>query len=317
MKKIYFVFCLLILGSFSQAYGQMSNREWWSSLTPAWKHIIQKQELKGKDIDPTDEQLDRIVKIKFISCAENDEIKSLEPLSQFELLETVRCNDCKNLESLKGIENLLNLKELDCSNNDNINSLIPLQNIVSLTKLNCGNTMVKDLKPLRRLKNLRVLNVHLATVSELIFLANLKNLEILDVSENYSLFKLDGVESLANLTELNLSKTEVRSLRPLVTLADLRVLKFSHTPVSGLRPLSSPALKKSLQVVDCSSTKIESDQLDYLSQHIRLQMFRCRGNKLCPIDVEDFVKTMHKNNPNCIIKIKATNDANFIEANCD
>lgn len=315
MRKFYFL--MIFLMSISILTNAQSNREWWNSLSPAWKKIIQKQELKGKEIEPTDEQLDRIVKIKFISCEGNPDIETLEPLSKLQLLETVRANDCKNLKSLKGVEGLTNLKELDCSNNDNINSLIPLQNVKSLERLNCGNTMVKDLKPLRNLTNLRVLDVHLATVSELIFLSNLKNLEILDVSENYSLFKLDGVEKLTNLTELNLSKTQVRSLQPVATLPDLQIIKFAHTPVKGLRPLASPTLKKSLKEVNCSFTKIGSEQLDYLAQHIQLEMFRCKGNKLCPEYVSDFVETVQKNNPNCIIKIKATTDPDFIDANCD
>jgi internalin A len=278
---------------------------------------LQKQELKGKEIDPTDEQLDRIVKIKFISCAFNDEIVSLEPLEQLKLLETVQCNDCKNLKSLSGIESLLNLKELDCSNNDNINSIIPIQNIVSLEKLNCGNTMIKDLRPLMKLKNINYLDVHLTTVSELIFLKNLTNLSVLDVSENYSLFKLDGIEDLIYLAELNLSKTQVRSIQPLANLKALKSLNISECPINSLRPLATATNRKTLQELDCSETQIDGEQLDYLSQHYDLQMFRCRGNKICPVDVEDFVAAMQKTNPNCIIKIKASNDPEFLKTNCE
>ncbi|MCK5536343.1 MAG: leucine-rich repeat domain-containing protein [Bacteroidales bacterium] len=317
MKRLYLILLLILTISVQSTFAQISNRGWWDSLSPAWKQIIQKQELKGKVIEPTDEQLDRIVKIKFISCSFNENIVTLEPLAQFKLLETVQCNDCKNLKSLKGVENLLNLKELDCSNNDNINSLIPLQNIISLQKLNCGNTMVKDLRPLRKLRNLNSLDVHLTTVSELIFLKELTNLSSLNVSENYSLFKLDGIENLINLGELDLSKTQIRSIQPVANLKGLKSLNISHSPINSLRPLASPNNRKTLQEVDCSFTKIEGDQLDYLAQHYVLNMFRCRGNDLCPYDVEDFVDAMQKANPNCIIKIKASTNDDYIKANCE
>ncbi len=317
MKKFYFSFLALSFLFTISLNAQTDARKWWNSLSPAWKTILQKQELKGKELDPTDEQLDRITKIKFISCAYNDEITSLAPLATLQLLETVQCNDCKNLKSLDGIENLLNLKELDCSNNDYINSLIPVQGITSLEKLNCGNTMVKDLRPLRNLKNLRYLDVHLTTVSELIFLKELANLTHLDVSENYSLFKLDGLESLLGLSEIKLANTQVRSLEPIMNLRDLKSIDFSNCPINSLRPLSSPTLRKSLQEVDCSSTKIDGEQLDYISQHYILSMFRCRDNDLCPADVEDFLASMQKSNPNCIIKIKANTDPTFLQNNCN
>lgn len=316
-NRIKFALIISFLMLFSTSmFAQINNRQWWNSLPPAWKKIFQVQELKGKEIDPTDEQLDRIVKITYISCAGNDEVTSLNPLGQLLLLETIRCNDCKNLKSLDGIDNLKNLKEIDCSNNDNINSLTPLQGIISLERLNCSNTMVKNLVPLRGLTNLKVLDLSFTTISELTFLSNLVKLENLNVSKNASLFKLDGLEKMLNLTELNVSESQVKLLDPLANLRELKVLDISSTPVASLRALSSVTIRKSLRDLNISNTQIDGAQLDYLTNHLTLEMLRCRDNKLCPDDVEDFVSAFSKTNPNCILRIKASSDATFISNNC-
>ena len=60
-STIKIVLCMLIVSVFSiaKSNAQSSDREWWNGLSSAWKKIIQDQELKGKNVDPTDEQLNR------------------------------------------------------------------------------------------------------------------------------------------------------------------------------------------------------------------------------------------------------------------
>lgn len=299
MKRNIKIISLTLILSFvfiSSTFSQ-SDRDWWNGLTPAWKKVFQDQELKGKDIEPNDEQLDRIVKITHIDCSFNTELTDLKPLSKLIFLEEIRCNDTK-ITSLEGIENLQNLKVLDCSNNDNINSLSPLIELKSLEELYCGNTMVKNLAPLKSLVNLRVLDVHYSTVNKLIVISELKSLERLDVSQNSPLFYLDGVEGLTNLVELNCSETRISDLTPIQTLKYLEILNLSNTSVKTLRPLQDV---RTLKELDFSNTEITGVSLDYLYSHLSLTMLRGREIDITEKNVETFESYYLKRNPNCTI----------------
>jgi internalin A len=301
MKSITKILSFVILLCFvnAQLANSQSNRDWWNSLTPGWKKVFQKQELKGKNIDPSDEQLDRIVKITQIDCSNNIDILDLKPLGRLDLLEEIRCSK-SGIKSLEGLESLKNLRVLDCSDNDNINSLIPLEGITSLEKLFCGNTMVKDLKPLRQIVNLKVLDVHFATVSELLFIGALVNLEKLDISQNQSLFNLKGAEKLINLTELKCNDTKVNDLQPLSVLTKLELLDCSNTPVLTLKPLQ---VLKNLKDLNCSDTNIKGASLDYLLGMLYMERFRCMNNDISQQDKEQFESTYKKKNGSCTIVI--------------
>jgi internalin A len=262
---------LLFLFS-SQTFAQQSNRQWWNSLTPAWKKVFYIDQFKGKEIEPSDEDLERVVKTKRINCSKNKEITNLKPLSQLALLEKLKCSDCPGLTGLDGIELLTNLQEIDCSNNDNISSLMPLEGLKSLKKLNCGNTMVKNLRPLLNLSSLEELDVHFATINELIFMKNLRSLVKLDVSDNATLYSIEGVEALANLTEFDCSNTDIEDLTPLQNSRVLKILDISNTQVTTLRPLQTV---KSLVEINCSNSKIRT--VRYLFSHTNLMMMAVKG----------------------------------------
>jgi len=289
---------LLVVITSANLFSQ-TDREWWTALSSGWKKVFQAQELKGKDITPNDEQLERIVKITYLDCSYNTDIEDLKPLAKLILLEELRCNNTK-IKGLEGLEKLQNLKVLDCSNNDNINSLTPISEVTSLRELKCGNTMIKNLAPLKNLKNLKVLDVHYSTVNKLIVISELKNLEKLDVSQNLPLFDIIGVEGLTNLLEFNCSETRVNDLTPLQNLKFLEVLNVSNTTVGTLRPLQNV---KTLKELDFSNTSVTSVSLDYLYTHISLTMLRGRETNTTEKDVTSFQSIYSKKNPNCTIII--------------
>jgi len=303
-SKILLCFVFVYALSIAKTNAQSSDREWWNSLSPGWKKIMQEQELKGKDVDPTDEQLNRIIKIKQIDCSNNKDVESLKPLSRLDLLEVVRCVNCPKIGGLEGLENLINLKELNCSDNDNINSLMPIAGLTNLEKLYCGNTMVKDLKPLVNITKLRVLDVHLSTVSELIFIGTLKNLEKLDVSGNLSLFSLAGIEKMPRLAELNCSNTRINDIIPVANILTLELFDCSKTGVQSLRPMQN---LRALKEVNVSDTKIKGTSLDYLLKSANLEMVRCKNNEITQEEKDTFESIFKKSYPNCTFLISTKN----------
>ncbi len=294
-KLLIFSFTLLIFGNISA----QTDRAWWNTLSPEWKRVIQKQQFKGKDVNPTDEQLLEISKMTFLDLANNKEVKTLKPASQLQILEVIKCNN-SSIESLEGIENLINLKELDCSDNDNINSLIPIANLPNLEDLNCGNTMVKSLFPLRGMKKLRKLDLHYTTIVDLRILKDNTAIEYLDVSDNISLYSLDGVNFMFQLRELNCSKTNIDDLTPLSLLPTLERVDCSNTKVFTLRPLQPI---KTLTDIDCSDTPINAKSLDYLIGLSRLTMLRCKNIAIEEAEIKFFEGLIQKKNVNATIII--------------
>ncbi len=297
LKYLFAAFFSIILSATVSA--QSTDRDWWNSLSPAWKKVIQKQHFKGKDVTPTDEQLQEIGKMVFLDIEDNKDIKTLAPAEALQMLEIIKAGN-SGLQSLDGIGGLINLKELDCSDNDNINSLIPLSYLNNLEKVNCGNTMVKSLVPLRNLERLRDLDVHYTTIVDLRILKDLKMLTTLDVSQNISLFSLDGVNYMPELMYLNCSESNVDNLTPLSKLKNLQRLDCSKTKVESLRPIQ---LVKSLQDIDCSESKIKAKSLDYLLGLPYLLMLRAKNIDITDAEAKEFETLLQKRNPNATIII--------------
>ena len=296
--KIIFILSLLIIFTSSLSFSQ-TDREWWNNLSPAWKKVFQEQELKGKDINPNDEQLERIIRVTHIDCSQNKDIKNLKPLSRLSLLVEIRC-DHTNIESLEGIEDLTNLKRLDCSDNDNISSLAPLIGLGSLEDLDCSNTMVKNLAPLQALTSLKKLDIHFCTVNKILQISKLLQLQELDLSDNKSLYDIQGAERLRNLIELNISGTRVRELKPISYLQSLKILDLSGTSIETLRDIQD---LKNLNEINCSNTNITAISLDYLYSHLSLKIIRARNINSTQPDIDNFIKFYKQKNPNCTLII--------------
>lgn len=299
MKKL--LLSLALLAFISTAFAQ-SNREWWNKLTPAWKKIFLEAEFKGKDIEPTDEQLEAMItNLPNVNCAGNKEITDLKPLARLKALKVLDCSNT-TIKTLEGIEGIINLTELNCSNNDNLNSLIPVANLKNLVSLNCGNTMVKSLAPLANLINLKTLDVHFCTVNNLSQLSALTKLTSLDVSKNHSLYSIMGIEKLTNLITFDCSETCVEDLSPLQNLKSLENLNISNTKVKTLRPLQ---MIRTIHDIDFSDTRISAASFDYFYAHYAIAMLRGRNLEVTQKEIDDFTATFSKKNPNCTIVLTA------------
>jgi len=300
MKHLKIILLIILVYSLNGLSAQTAtDRAWWESLSPEWKRVMQKQHFKGKDITPTDEQLSEIGKMVFLDIEGNKEIKDLKPAAALQILEIIKAKG-SGLESLEGIEAIINIKEIDVSDNDNINSLVPLSNLYNLEEINCGNTMVKSLVPLRNLTKLKKLDLHLTTIVDLRILKDLKNLQELDISENVSLYSLDGVNYMPELSVLDCSDTNVDDLTPVSKLPLLSTLDCSNTKVYSLKPIQ---LVKSLQDIDVSETAIDGSALDYLLGHSNLTMIRAKKIKITDQEIKDFEGLLQKRNPTATIII--------------
>jgi len=298
-KKAILLFGIFLLGT--SILSAQTGRDWWNSLTPAWKKVIQKQQFKGKNVTPTDEQLEQIINMTFLDVEGNKDIKTLKFAAALSLLEIIRAGG-SGISNLEGIEDLVNLKELDCSDNDNVTSIREVADLYNLEKLNCGNTMVKSLRPIMNLKKISVLDAHLCTIIDLNSIRNFKNLIRLDVSENSSLFSLDGLEKVTSLTELDCSETRITSLAPLAKLPALELLDCSKAPVRTLKPIQ---LVKSLKDLNVSKTDITGASLDYLLGHSNLTMIRAKNIDIDEDEIVDFEKLMLKRNRDVTIIVSS------------
>ena len=297
MKKILLslTFLVIITGAFAQ-----DNRAWWESLSPAWKKIFLQNQYKGKEVDPTDEQLDAMISgIIFLDCSGNREITDLKPLARLRALQKLDCSNTE-IKSLEGIEGLSNLKDLNCSNNDNINSLIPVTNLRNLESLNCGNTMVKSLAPIANLMNLRKLDVHFCTINQIAQLMDLKKLISLNVSQNATLYSLNGIEKMADLVSLDCSETSISDLTPLQNMKYLEYLNVASTKIATLRPIQ---LVRTIKDVDFSDTRISAASLDYFYSHYAVAMMRGRNLEVTQKQIDDFTASFQRKFPSCTIVI--------------
>ena len=301
MKKLLTLFMLsAVLFTTGNLMAQNSNyRSWWNSLSPEWKKIFQEQELKGKDVDPTDEQLRMIVNIQNLSCAGHSEITDIRATAGLPELRYLDVSGT-SIKSLQGISKLKSLKYLNCSDNDNLTSLAELAELTELEELNCGNTMVKDLTPIAGLAKLKKLDVHYCTINRLAAISNLSKLEELDVSQN-PLFSLDGLQK-NSLVSLNCSETRVSDLLPLQYSKMLAYLNISHTDVATIRPLQNV---RTLREIDCSDSRITAAGLDYLYAHTSLTLIRARNIHISAKEISDFTTSYKGRNTNCDIIITA------------
>ncbi|MBQ3617444.1 MAG: leucine-rich repeat domain-containing protein [Bacteroidales bacterium] len=272
-------------------------RSWWNSLSPEWKKIFQEQELKGKDVDPTDEQLRMMVNIQNLSCAGHTEITDIRAIAGLPELRYLDVSGT-SIKSLQGINKLKSLKYLNCSDNDNLTSLAELAELTELEELNCGNTMVKDLTPIAGLAKLKKLDVHYCTINRLAAISNLSKLEELDVSKN-PLFSLDGLQK-NSLVSLNCSETRVSDLLPLQYSKMLAYLNISHTDVATIRPLQNV---RTLREIDCSDSRITAAGLDYLYAHTSLTLIRARNINISAKEITDFTTSYKGRNTSCDIII--------------
>lgn len=199
------------------AFKQLSNcnvvyqteklQMWWQNLPVYWQKILK----ENLDIEykPGREQLQEMVDLKSIIIKGNTDIRSLEVLSLFNLLEDVEISNTR-LSDISAISFLPSIKKLSIPNNPvfNISSISKMKN---LEELNLENTSVDDIDALEELTLLKSLNIAGTKVGNLRDISDLINLRVLIIN-NTSIRTLKHIENI-ELEELKCYNTKIRSSR--------------------------------------------------------------------------------------------------------
>ncbi|MCC5929268.1 MAG: CotH kinase family protein [Cyclobacteriaceae bacterium] len=120
---------------------------------------------------------------------------------------------------------------------------------------------------------------------------DLLNIYKLDAS-NAGIKKLDGIEILSKLTELNLQDNPIESLHPLASLDKLTRLNLQNTGIKNLRAIGFDALTKlplkrlnlnNLESENPNGLKNEISDISLLQSLLNLERLYLRGNQITDI----------------------------------
>jgi Leucine-rich repeat (LRR) protein/uncharacterized protein YjdB len=149
----------------------------------------------------------------------------------------------KNILDLGGIENLTSLETLNLDSNRklNVDTISKLNELPNLKYLDLSSTPVDDLSVLSGLIHLQSLKLQMnckydgfANVDGLKSLTNLKEL---DLSDN-PIGDINGLKDLTNLEKLNLGSTSLKDISALSGLKNLQYLNLNRNDIEDISSLS-------------------------------------------------------------------------------
>ena len=255
-------------------------REWWSTLTLAWKNVFQKKLGLMYDSLSKDE-LFNLATIDSLNISGNDLILDLEPIYQLTSLKHLKISNTwvNDLSPLLAINKL---QSLDVSNTS-VYDLQFLKYHKDIRKLNLSNCHVEDFSVLNGFDKLKELNLNGIAGTDLSFIAQLKSLEILRLDDakgidllnfaslqnlkslylkNSDVLNIQGLAGLNQLTYLDLSGTEVSSLEGFGQLKNLQTLRIDNTEISVLEPLTTLS---QLKIVYANGAALTDEAIDQFS----------------------------------------------------
>ncbi|NCB43405.1 MAG: hypothetical protein EOM59_12415 [Clostridia bacterium] len=277
-------------------YESTNLENWWKQLTPDWKRVF--KDAIGLQQEPAKEELHQMTRIKNLSVAGNESIRSLEPLTALPMLYSLEAQGTA-ISSLEPLADLGDLHEIDFSDTP-IEDVQPLQNLTKLEKLSFDRTPVRSIVPLMPLEQLMLVYADNTKVpdEEMVEFTyrHPKALVVYQTPELMlwweklpAIWKLlaeqfirsdenlsrEQLQTLVNLRSIRLSdmpalqskSSEIRSLEFIDKLLLLEELSFSNTSITSLEPLRGMT---SLKILICANNPIES--LEPLSEVPNLEV---------------------------------------------
>lgn len=187
-------------------YQSNELKVWWDNLSSIWKEEFSK--IQNWTDKPGPDELHQLYARRKIQISDNRNIKSIEELEGFILLEELILNGTQ-ISDISTIERFERLKKLDLSQNP-----------------------VLEFYIIGELKNLEWLNISNTQIDDIEWIRNLKKLQYLDISGT-QVKKLKPLEEHLLLESLIAFNTRVNSLKDISKIENLRSLKIYNTKVSA------------------------------------------------------------------------------------
>jgi Leucine-rich repeat (LRR) protein len=292
---------------------------WWNDLPQQWKNVFASQ--VANSVKPTKEELHDVTRIQLLNLAENQAIRSLEPVANMPMLNALFIQGT-SVTDLTPLNKLTDLHELNFSNTL-VNDLSPLENLTKLNRLYFENTPVTTIDPIMHHKELKtiycdhtplntdeIIEFMLLHPSSLVVYQTDELREwwagLPDVwralAEKYitptSELSREQLQELVNIRVANLDASamsdrslEITSLEYLSKMIMLEELRFSNTRVSSLAPLSRLAR---LHTLICTNNPIES--LQPLSEIMSLEVIDIQNTPVKQLALLAPLKNLRKLN---------------------
>jgi hypothetical protein len=187
-------------------YQSVELQRWWNNLSANWKEEF--SQMQNWIDKPTNEELHQLLARTTIKIKENRNIKSIDALKGFQLIEELELigTQVSNIQSIETFERL--------------------------KKLNLSQSPVIEFQVLGELKHLEWIDISNTQVDELEFASHLRNLQYLDISGT-PVKKLKPLAELHMLETLLAFNTRISSLKEISEIKSLRSLKVYNTKVSS------------------------------------------------------------------------------------
>jgi len=187
-------------------YQSEKLKKWWSALSANWKEEFSK--MQNWTNQPNNDELHQLLARRQIEITDNRNIKSIDELSGFLLLEELILSGTQ-VSNIQNIDMLEGLKKLDLSQNPVLEFAV-IGNLKNLEWLNISNTQVDDLDWISNLKNLQYLDISGTQVKKLKALSELRMLETL-IAFNTRINNLKHIDDIKSLKTLKVYNTRLSS----------------------------------------------------------------------------------------------------------
>lgn len=180
---------------------------------------------------------------------------SLEGLASFPNLQylTVEYNSLEDISALSHVPNLVGLYLKGC---DRLTDYSPLMEMTSLQELTIESVQLRTLDFIRVMPQLKRLEIRESMISSLDALADCPLISSLALTENYYIEDYTGLDTLENLTSLELELNYSNQMPSLQNLADLQT--FSLKGANDLSVLRNAPNVTALCLERCNSQELEA-----------------------------------------------------------
>ncbi|CAL5998918.1 Conserved_hypothetical protein [Hexamita inflata] len=225
-------------------------------------------------------KLSKLVKLQKLDVSNNkccDQTNFIDPIGALIDLQYLNISG-NQIENITVLQKLNNLQQLDISNNK-ISSIDSLLSLINLRELDMHSNLIESINALSKLQNLQVLDIYdnkkiinYNPLSGLVQLQlfNLKNTQVQNPQFKTQTINSENLKSLTKLKNLDISLNKIHFsiLQNIDNFAQMQQLNLRQTGIKSIRTLSK---LKRLQYLDISNNDIDNmdsigslDKLEYL-----------------------------------------------------